>query len=552
MAGWITIAKNELRKYTSKFRKNRTLFWIIIISVVIAITILIPVIVHAIADPLIQQALADFGLPISIPLDASIVAIIMPYVMPVFQLSMLMMFFMLILYPVQNALQELNIGHLELVLSAPVRARDVLFGEFVGQIPIIAIGVSIISSVFISIISLAIQITVVVAIFFILIILATFLTATWLGTMLSAWLSMKFGFSEQGKDKAKGFMMVFSVILIVPILFLEFIPFYFPQVLTDPMFRAVFQFIPTSWIADSIFILILSSAGISFVGVFPIFNTFTIPILLSAFFFLTFYLGYSNLDKIYNFESETQSTTVTVIKENAFYRFTKNRLGPFFTVQLKDFFRRRENISRLAYAVAMAIFLPVIMMVTMGTTGEVREFLNLGFWIFMTGLMFSLMLGSMLGSTIMLRSKDMIWIYKKSPKGSTALATSFFWAIAFIAMILSIPITIIDALIIQLTFLEWIILFIFINIYTIGALLVSIGIQSLNPTYKEKGGKMTLNVLLTMGILLGSVIFGILFSMLFVRIGWSYDLGFFMIPIMSFLLSLPIFYAGIRHLDNLE
>ncbi len=552
MAGWKTITKNEIRKYTSRFRKNRQLFWIIIASVVIVVCILIPIFTHAIADPLIQQALADFGLPISIPLDPSVLVIIMPYVMPIFQLMMLMIFLMIMLYPIQYTLQELNIGHLELVLSAPVRARDVLFGEFLGQVPVIAIGIAIMSSIIMSIVSLALEVTVFVAIFFTLILCATFFTATWLGTILSAWLSMKFGFSEQGKDKAKGFIMVFSVLLIIPIMLVEFIPIFFPQLLADPVFRMIFQFIPTSWIADTIFILFFASAGISFVGAFPIFNTITIPILLTLFFIGMFYIGYSRLDKIYSFESETQSTTTTVVKDNAFYRFTKNYFGPFFTVQLKDFFRRRENISRLAYAAAMAIFIPIIMVFSMGSTGEITDLLGLGYWVFMAGLMYSLMLGAMLGSTIMLRSKDMIWIYKKSPKGSNALATSFFWAIAFIAMIISIPITLILALVIGLNVLEGVLLFIFLNIYTVGALLVSIGIQARNPTYKEKGGKMTLNVLLTMGVLMGSMVVGIILSELFVFIGWPYDFGFFMVPIISFLLSIPIFYAGLRHLDNLE
>ena len=95
MAGWITIAKNELRKYTSRFRKNRAVLWIVIFSVTVLACILIPVIIHAIADPLIQQALSDFGLPNILPLDPAIVELIMPYVMPVVSMSMLMMFLIL-------------------------------------------------------------------------------------------------------------------------------------------------------------------------------------------------------------------------------------------------------------------------------------------------------------------------------------------------------------------------------------------------------------------------------------------------------------------------
>ncbi|NHI91770.1 MAG: hypothetical protein EAX96_04640 [Candidatus Lokiarchaeota archaeon] len=550
MVGWITIAKNEVRKYTSKYRKNRTRFWIIIASIVVIICIIIPIITHAIADPLIKQALADFGLPISVPLDPRVVELIIPYILPIFQISMLMMFFMFILYPVGQALQELNIGHLELVLSAPIRAKDVLLGEYMGQVPIVAIGVAILSSIFISLISLLIQVTIIVVIIFTLVILTTYLTATWIGTILAAWLSMKFGFSEKGKDKAKSFAMVFSIMLLVPQIVLQIIPAHFPELLTDPIFRAIFQFVPTSWIADTIFILFLSSASITFVGAFPIFNSVTIPLFLTTFFGLTFYLGYVRLDKIYNFESEAQSTTMTIVKENAFYRFTKNHLGRFFTVQLKDFFRRRENLTRLIYAVAVAVMTPLIMSFSMKDAPA--NIIGLGFWILITGIMYSIMLGSMLGSTIMLRSKDMVWIYKKSPKGSKTLAYSFFWAIAFISMILSIPLTIINTFLIGLDIVEWVVLFLFTNIFAIGTLLMSIGIQALNPTYKEKSGKMTVNVLLTIGILVVLMFLGFIFAQMAWNIRLAYDTGFYFVPLIVFLLGLPIYFVGVRHLDNLE
>ena len=556
MAGWITIAKNEVRKYTSRFRKNRMRFWIIIVSIVITICILIPVITHAIADPLIKLALADFGLPISVPLDPSVVELIMPYILPIFQIAMLMIFFILLLYPVGQALQELNIGHLELVLSAPVRPRDVLFGEYMGQVPIFAIGVAILSSVIISLISLIIQVTVIVVIIFTLIIIATYLTATWIGTMLAAWLSMKFGFSENGKDRAKSFVILFSILILVPNMALQIIPANFPQLLTDPTFRAVFQFIPTTWIVDVIFILFLSSAGITFVGTFPIFNSITIPIFLALFFGLTFYLGYLSLDKIYNFESETRSTTITVIKENAFYRFTKKRLGRFFTVQLKDFFRRRENYSKLIYTVAVAILTPLITRLRMSIGGATAESIDavvgLGIWVLIIGLMYSIMLGSMLSSTIMLRSKDMVWIYKKSPKGSKVLASSFFWAMVFIASIISIPMTIINALMLGFDIMEWVMLLIFTNIFAMSALLVSIGIQAINPTYEEKSGKMTVNVILTIVILAAPIIFGFIFAQLFWEMRLPYDYGFYFVPVLTVLLGLPIYYFGVRHLDNLE
>ncbi|MHA1894950.1 MAG: hypothetical protein ACTSX4_10645, partial [Candidatus Helarchaeota archaeon] len=138
MAGWITIAKNEVRKYTSKFRKNRKVFWSIIFIIVVIVCVSIPLITHAIVDPIIQNILAEMGLPAVIPIPPEALTALLPWFIPIAYLSFLLMFVMSLLYPVQYTLQELNIGHLEVLLSAPIRPRDMLFGEFVGQLPILS------------------------------------------------------------------------------------------------------------------------------------------------------------------------------------------------------------------------------------------------------------------------------------------------------------------------------------------------------------------------------------------------------------------------------
>ena len=166
--------------------------------------------------------------------------------------------------------------------------------------------------------------------------------------------------------------------------------------------------------------------------------------------------------------------------------------------------------------------------------------------------MYAMMLGSMLGSTIMLRSKDMVWIYKKSPKGSKTLAFSFFWAISFISFVVSIPLTIVVTLLTGLDIAEWVVLLLFTNIFAIGTLLISIGIQALNPTYKEKSGKMTVNVLLTIGILMAFMLLGFIFAQMAWNMRLAYDTGFYFVPVLIFLVGLPIYFVGVRHLDNLE
>ncbi|NHI91619.1 MAG: hypothetical protein EAX96_03880 [Candidatus Lokiarchaeota archaeon] len=556
MTGWITIAKNEIRKYTSRFRKNRLAFWIIVYSIIITICTLIPLLTHIFIDPIIQSTLTMMGFPGLIPIPLEVVSWILPFITPLLHLGFLMMFLMSMLYPVQYTLQDLNIGHLEAILSAPIRPRDVLFGEFAGQIPIFSIAISIGASIIITILSLVIQMNAFLIIGIIIIIILTFLTATWLGTILSAYLSMKFGFSEKGKDRAKAFMMVFGFIMVLPILLLEFIPLYFPWLLLHPVFTAILQLFPSSWAADTILILIFLGTPITYVGSIPFFNTYTIPFMLIGFYFAIFYFGYLVIDKIYTFEAETRSTTITIAKENLFFGFTKKYLGPFFTVQLKEFFRRSENLSRLAYSVIMSLVFPIIMVMLPQIGGgiDIQEYQTymVPMIITMTGFMFSIFFGLMMGSYIMIRSKDMVWIYKKSPRGTNTLATSFFWSMSFLAIFLAVPVSIIISVVMQFNFFYWLLFFIFIMVYTFGALLLAIGIQCINPAFKEKSGKMYVNTFMLMGLLMIPF-----FLVIFIDIGFGtglspFSIQMFATPLVLLGLGILIFYIGLQKLGNLE
>ena len=558
MAGWITIAKNEVRKYTSRFRKNRLAFWIVVYSIVITVCVLIPLLTHIFIDPIIQSALTSLGIPGSIPVPPQVVSWLLPVITPLFHLGFLMIFLMSLLYPIQYTLQDLNIGHLEAVLSAPVRPRDVLFGEFIGQIPIFSIGISIGVSIFITILSLLVQLNIFLIIGIILIMILTFLSATWLGTILSAYFAMKFGFSEKGKDRAKAFMMVFGFIMVLPMLLLEFIPLYFPWVLTHPVFTGIMQLFPTSWAADTIFILLFIGTPIFYTGALPFFNSYTIPIMLSLFYFFAFYAGYHVIDRIYSFEMETQSTTVTITRENWFFGFTKRYLGPFFTVQLKEFFRRSENLSRLAYTIAMSVIFPIIMVIFPQMPGigamDMQEFqtIMIPMIISMTGFMFAIFFSSYMGSYIMIRSKDMLWIYKKSPRGSNTLPISFFWSMSFLAIFLAIPVSLIIAIVMQLNIIYWILFLLYILIYTFGGLLLAIGVQCINPAYKEKSGKMYVNTFAVMGLLMVPFFIGIFLNVDPTAFYNPFSFQLFITPLLLLALGVLIFYIGLRKLDALE
>jgi hypothetical protein len=124
---WLVIAKNEYRVSTSRIRKLRPVLPILfVVSIAAYIFIVAPMIV----DHYVGNAAA---------LIISQVAISQVRVI----LTTLFLFSIMI--PIQTSLRQEPMGKLEIYLSAPLGAGDVLLGEFLGQLPIYSILVSILA-----------------------------------------------------------------------------------------------------------------------------------------------------------------------------------------------------------------------------------------------------------------------------------------------------------------------------------------------------------------------------------------------------------------------
>ncbi|MFW9875638.1 MAG: hypothetical protein ACFFG0_21250 [Candidatus Thorarchaeota archaeon] len=120
MALWITIAKNELKLRTNKFRNHRTLFFIVLYSfLVVWAFILAPLLFDLFMPTLV-------GI---IPEIINAVALIIEYMMMAVFLSVL-------IYPLNSIYRKIEIGYKEIILASPATAGDIFLGEFIGKLPI--------------------------------------------------------------------------------------------------------------------------------------------------------------------------------------------------------------------------------------------------------------------------------------------------------------------------------------------------------------------------------------------------------------------------------
>ncbi|MHA1145134.1 MAG: hypothetical protein ACTSRW_10385, partial [Candidatus Helarchaeota archaeon] len=487
------------------------------------------------------------------PLAAPFAFLIIPYIAPGLEIFFMFLFLFFLTYPIQYALQEFQIGHLEIILSAPVRPKDVFFGEYFGQVVIYVFFLFIIAPIIVSIIGAFVEISIFAQLMIITFSALLLLSASFLGNCAASYLSVKFGTSTRKKDLGKIVLMIVSAVIAIPSMMISLI-WIAPWVLLLPAIRMIFQFSPSTWFAT--LVLFFINPFLTYNGIFGFINPALNALFACGFLAAVFGLGFKYADRFFSLDAGQPEERI-LAKENFFYRFIRRVFGVPSSVQAKEFFRRNENLGRLGYSVAFGIIFPIIMIMIQLFTGDpdsimIGNTMNLVFvpWIF------AMMQGLMVGMFIMVRSKDMIWIYKKSPKGVRTLVSSFYKTNYFISFLITIFLTVVISIIFQYNIFLALLLFLLLNVWELVTYNIVIGVQCSRPAFEERGTRMTINVLISMLLLVG-VWLGIFIPMITL---FSFFLDFTIVmflvsivsPLFMLAISTVILFLGIKQLDKFE
>jgi hypothetical protein len=243
----------------------------------------------------------------------------------------------------------------------------------------------------------------------IIVFVITFLSAFWIGTVISAILGTKLGKTVRGKDVGRAL----SIIIVLPMIAIMYalVGGGLIKALADPAtsgtVRAVLSFLPSSWGAE-IFVAFASNPGdIGAVGL----ETITRLGGLVIFFLAALWLGAKAANRAYSLDS----TTFTVSKakpDGPFYKTIRQlggggSSGTLLVTSFKEYGRRLENLSWLFYSVALVAMLAIFLSDPLGGPKDVLEGLSVMAISFLTG--FSV-------GTVS-RGKDTLFLYKKSPNG---------------------------------------------------------------------------------------------------------------------------------------
>jgi len=477
---WLTIAKAEFFVQTSRFRRFRreVSFFLLVFGIIWAFYI-VPEIMSGI--------LTDLDLLIQTLFMASFPSLM--------RSAMLFLWILLLVYPISYALQEIRIGQWEIMLSSNVRTRDMMFGMFAGKVPSYGLLVLYVAPFMLTPFALFFDVSPIGQAIMYLTVFFVALGTLFLSNLLTTAIQAKLGESSRGNDIAKALAMVVAIVVLVPMYGLM----YFADSMSAALGMDVFLLFPFTWGADVISwtVIVFNGIGVTasaFLSILKL-DIITDLLLLAVFTGGIVVLAFFSADRIFSFGAGPRTEKVTTVGPENFFlksirRAAPGAFGVMVVTSIKEFSRKMQNVSRLIYGVALAVLLPVIMSVSIGSIPEdpppgVYEFIVM-FAIIMVGLMLAMISGTTFGGIGFIESKDQLWIIKSAPNGAQKFGKARITQSLLLAIPLAIAPSIGVALVFRLGIIEFLALIAYSWWATSGAVLLSTGITANNPAYEDQ------------------------------------------------------------------
>ena len=458
---WFVVARNEYRITTSKIRKIRPYFPILIIGL---LAVYVAFIAPAVASLLIDDFLAF---------------IITFAAVPMVQIFLFMIFFYFIILPITQTLKEMETGQLEIFLAAPIKPSDVLLGEFLGHMPLYAIAITVITGFFTAVLT-PLGLDMVQTAIIIIVFVVTFLSAYWIGVVIAAILRTRLGKTARGKDIGRALALIIALPMIA--IMYAIMGGGLTEALVDPgtsgAVRAILGLLPSSWGAE-VFVGFASNPGnIGAVG----FETVTRFGGLVAFFVAVLWLGAKVANRAYSLE--TVSFVASRAKpDGAFYKTVKylgggGSFGTLLVSVFKDYSRRLENLSKIFYMVGLLAIINIFLVGPDDAEGA----------LLMPQFILPLLAAFVVGE-VTLRGKEALFIYKKTPSGvgrlvKARLLHGWLVVVPITAAIIAVS-TILSP---ETTFISLLAITGLATLFVAANVAFVLGLSLLNPAFSDKSG----------------------------------------------------------------
>ncbi len=492
---WLVVAKNEYRIHTSKIRKIRRFFPFLAAGLLlIYVAFLTPAFVHLLVEDFVALLLSN----------AAVATV---------QIILFTTFVYFMIIPVTNALKEEQTRQLEIFLAAPMKPSDLLLGEFLGLLPFYAIFVTAVTGIFTGLLAPRgldlVQISLTVVIF-----IVTFLSGSWIGTVIAAVLRTKLGRTAHSRDVGRALAMIIALPIVALIYAIQFGGL--SQALADPeasgVVRTLLGLLPSSWGAEVIVDFAVRPGNIGTVG----FEMFTKFAGLIAFFGASLFLGAKVADRAYSLEPTT-FTSSTAKRDGVFYKSVRYMggsasFGTLLVSIFKDYSRRLENLSNLTAMVGAILLMSIF--VVPSIESESVFIYRIAPTMFIVPVIVIMITGD-----VTVQGKENLFIYRKAPCGEGRFVKAMLlkgWLVAVpivgatsaVAGLLSSPTSLYSSI------ASSGLMMLFAAAYTAFAL----GLFLVNPAFSEKSVRLFVNVIISIIVSIGMLIVSIA--------AISYTLGF--------------------------
>ena len=531
MSLWKTIAKNELKLRTNKFRNHRVLFFIILYSFLILWAFLLAPILFDLFMPTLVETIPEIN---------SAVALIIEYVL-------MAVFLSIFIYPLNSIYRKTEIGFKEIILASPATAGDIFIGEFIGRLPIFLGGILVFTPIIIGLLNPVFNLNVIQSIVIYGCISGLIIFAALLGSIVAAWLEHKIAKSERARDLGKILLFLLSIVMVAIIYTLQFL---FSFLLNNPQLRNWLIFYPSLWFSN-IFLYLIEPALLSRY-ILNIWSSLALVIIIPL---VTLLIAYKKADSFFTVEGGIEKISSVIERENKFYKLIRKSTGHkwegLIITQIKEFLRRRESIMKIVYLIGLIGVLGLIFS-NIGISNIIGQSIIVVLLIIMGGMVY----GLLFGSYIFVGSKDLIWLYKRSPRNIHALVYSYLLAMFIFNILMALGLTIFFAYFLKFDLFTIIFFFCFYLINSEVVISQAVGIQCLNPSFEEKGSTMTSNNLMLMVLQFVPFQFVFLFIILAFPIPSSPLLAkfHFLLPLLliSMGIAIPLLFAGLKKLSKIE
>ena len=500
---WWPIAKAEFLVRTVKLHKARKILYPALVAVCILFSLFG-------SSTIIGFFLSEFGEGFEIMLATSL-----PGLMRTF---MLVIWLFILIIPISNTLESTKTDQWDILHSSNVRSRDILFGTYLGKLPIYGLISLVLSSVLVATFVHAYNVSIVWQLLMYAVIILFALTTIWMANVIATAIQARIGQSPRGDDISKALTWAMVPIMMIP----SMGALYWSSSLVALMGLELSMIIPSTWIADVLTWISVTSSSLppsSIVNIQTYWFQFSPLIslgLVCVFCAAVYYFGLKKADNLYTLSSGLGAQKViTVGSENIAIRGVRRLFGAKFGVimvtSFKDYTRKLQNVAKISYAVFLSLMIPLLL-----AFGPLTTMVNDPMFVpVMTCLAMGMMLGIfggiVFGGIGLLDSQDQLWILKSSPNGVSKFIAARVLSYVMLGSIIAMIPGVFAGILLQFDVATIMIVVLYVYSIIISGIFIGVGITAFNPSYEDtSSGAFVVNTIATIFITMIALIIGLI------------------------------------------